>query len=115
MELKGTGLTQTFISNVIKKGTSDFKHNGSIYKMFWKWKSSGDKPVGRGQQAELSLAETAETAKAALKECSSDSSTFKLKHMQKVYKFKSVTRQSKRVSILCLLNVLSPIRQRRQR
>ena len=46
VELEGTDLTRTFISNVIKKGTSDFKHNGSIYKMFWKWKSSGDKPVG---------------------------------------------------------------------
>ena len=84
MELEGTDLTQTFISNVIKKGTSDFKHNGSIYKMFWKWKSLGDKPVGRGRQAELSLAEAAKAAKVTLKECSSDSSAFKLKHMQKV-------------------------------
>ena len=74
----------TFITNVIVTELSPYTSTRGIYKMHKKWKETG--MINReGQPSIMKLGEAEAAVKNVLRDCSSDSSAFKLSDMKNAY------------------------------
>lgn len=88
IKLEGSRKSNAFISAVVDVGKTDYKDPSSIYRMYNQYKKNLVVPGGRGRKSLMNLDEVTDTIKTTLKECASDSNTFKLSHMKDCYEQK---------------------------
>ena len=84
-ELEGTRHKNAFITSVLASGRTDYQGVSSIYRMYNRWKESGEMPGGRGRPAFLSVPEAQQAAETAIRDRVGKSNTFQLKDMKKAF------------------------------
>ena len=73
-----------FLDKIIAKKRSTYTDTSGIYKMYKRTKSNGGVARGPGRPSKMDLDEIVQKTQTQLKDRSSDSNTFKLKHMKNI-------------------------------